>query len=274
MSLSKTKTAVLVITTHGQIDVGITKTGILQPVLTPKPSNINVVLLQAAVCGVINIVEPNQVASYVKVINDTVNASGFNENTTKEEMVEIAESIKTQLMKIDDKPEEVAQEVSVKNPNYVGNTEVMNYHYHNNKFYNIYSNRFIIDKKFLRANELTNPRSKDWKINLLSENGEDLMETMNRNVSSLRNSSERKKNSVLYMSEIIQELQKRDILNVLIFDFTCSIISNYVTPRDIRRVRTSFMNRTRKAKAKAKSTKAKAAAKSTRRTRSASMSLR
>ena len=74
------------------------------------------------------------------------------------------------------------------------------------------------------------------------------------------------------MSEIIQELQKRGILNVLIFDFTCSIISNYVTPRDIRRVRNSFMNRTRKAKAK--STKAKAAAKSTRRTRSASMSLR
>jgi hypothetical protein len=270
--VSREKTAVLVITTHGKMEVYASKTGILQPVLTPKPINMNVVLLQAAACGVVNIVEPNQLESYVKVINDTVEASEFNDNTTNEEMMQIAESIRTKLMQIDNEAEEVAQEVYSMNPNYVDDTEVMDYHYHNNKFYNIYNNRFIIDKRFLRANELTNPLSKDWKINLLSENDEDLMETMKRNVSSLRNSSQRKKNSVLYMSEIIQELQKRGILNVLIFDFTCSVIYNAVTPRDIRHVRRSFMNRTKKATPKAKA-KAKIKKMSTRRTRSTSTSL-
>lgn len=259
------KTAVLIITTHGEINVKYAVTGVLEPVLTPKPTNMKVVLLQAATCGVINIATASNVVSYVKTIRDAIEASDYNNNTTKEEMVAIVESIKAQLMQIDYRPQEVARAVSARNPHYVGDIEVMDYHYHNNKSYDVYSEDYLIDKKFSRSNVLTKPRSKDWKINLLGAEGEDLMGTMNSNVSSLRKSSQREESSVIYMSDIIHELEKRGIESVLVFDLSCSLIENRVSVGDIRQVRRSFMRDTMKAKAKLKP---KAKSTSTRRTRS------
>jgi hypothetical protein len=94
------------------------------------------------------------------------------------------------------------------------------------------------------------------------------MATMKPNVSSLRKSSLRKESSVVYMSDIIHELERRGVESVLIFDFSCSLIENRVTDRDIRHVRSSFMNTTRKAKPKVKFATPKPKSTSTRRTRS------
>jgi hypothetical protein len=277
-SESQEKSVVVVITTHGAMKVSIGKTGLLKPILAPKPTNMNVVLLQAAVCGVVNFIGSTEISSYVKAINGVVKASGFNDNTTKEDMVKIAESIRTKLLQLDNMREQVAQEISEKNPDFVGDPQTMDYIHHKNKFYNIYDNDYLIDKQFSRANELTTPRGKIWKVNLLGKNSEDLMAKMNPNVSSLRNSSKRKENSVLYMSGIIRELEKRGIENALIIDLSCSVIDNTLSDRDIRHARSTFMKRSKtpKAKAKAKFATPKATVKmrkgaksiSTRRTRS------
>ena len=241
---SHQKTAVLVITTHGGVKVEFSSTIGLHPVMTTEPDGMDIVLLQTAACGVVNMVPPSKVVSYTKVVRDAINASGFNNNTTKSDMVAMVERIKSEIMGIDNLPPTIAKEISSKTPGYADDPQTMDYHHHNNKFYNIYSDKYMIDKRFSRANELTKPGSRDWKVNLLGTKDEDLMDTLNPNVSSLRKSSKRDELSVLYMRNIIKELQKRGITKLLIFDFTCSVIENDVSDREARHTRRSFMQST------------------------------
>jgi hypothetical protein len=238
---SHQKTAVLVITTHGGVKVEVSSTSGLQPVMTVEPDGMDIVLLEAAVCGIINIVSPSNVVSYTKAVRDAVNASEFNENTTKSDMISIAERVKSEIMQIDEWPEVVAKEFSSRNANYIDDPYTVDYHHNNDKFYNVYSDKYMINKRFSRANELTKPGSRNWKVILLGTTDEDLMDTLNPNISSLRKSSKRSENSILYTRDIIEELERRGIKKVLIFDFTCSIIENTVTKRDVRQTRRSHM---------------------------------
>ena len=238
---SHQKTAVLVITTHGDIKVEVSSTTGLHPIMTAEPDGMDIVLLQTAACGIVNMVPPSKVVSYTKIVRDAVNASGFNENTTKSDMVVMVERIKSEIMGIDNLPATIAKEISSKTPGYADDPQTVDYYHHIDKFYNVYSDKYMIDKRFSRANELTKPGSRDWKVNLLGTKDEDLMETLNPNVSSLRKSSKRDELSVLYMRNIIKELQKRGITKLLIFDFTCSVIENTVSKRDVRHTRRLFM---------------------------------
>jgi hypothetical protein len=231
--------AVLVITTHGGINVKIDSETGLQPDTTVVPENVDVVVMQAAVCGVVNIVPPEKVEFYTSVIRDGVRMLRFCEETSKENMMSIAKKITDLIQKLDDQPDDVAREISARNPNYVDDTETLDYHHHVDKFYNVYSDARIIDKRFSRANADTDTSSSDWKINLLGTPDEDLMETLNPNVSSLRNAGERSELSVVYMRDVIQELRRRRITKIMIFDFTCSVIENQVSERDKRSLRRS-----------------------------------
>ena len=75
---NRPKTAVLVITTHGGINVEFTTTGGLQPITIAEPDGMDIVLLEAAVCGVVNSVSPSNVVSYTKTVRDAINISEFN----------------------------------------------------------------------------------------------------------------------------------------------------------------------------------------------------
>jgi hypothetical protein len=238
---SHQKTAILVITTHGGINVEFTTTGGLQPITITEPDGMDIVLLEAAVCGVVNSVSPSNVVSYTKTVRDTINASEFNENTTKSDMISIAERVKSEIMQIDDQPDLTAKEISARNSNFIDDPETIDYYHHNNKFYNIYGDKYIVDKRLSRANEQTKPGSRNWKINLLGALDEDLMDTLKPHISSLRKSSKRHENNILYTHDIIEELKKRGITKVLIFDFTCSVIENIVTERQVRQTRRSHM---------------------------------
>jgi hypothetical protein len=240
---NRPKTAVLVITTHGGINVEFTTTGGLQPITIAEPDGMDIVLLEAAVCGVVNSVSPSNVVSYTKTVRDAINISEFNENMTKSDMMSIAERVKTEIMQIDDQPDLTAKEISARNSNFIDDPQTIDYYHHNNKFYNIYGDKYIVDKRLSRANELTKPGSRNWKVNLLGALDEDLMDTLNPNISSLRKSSKRHENNILYTHDIIEELEKRGITKVLIFDFTCSVIENIVTKRQVRQTRRSFMQR-------------------------------
>ena len=238
---SHQKTAVLVITTHGDIKVEVSSTTGLHPIMTAEPDGMDIVLLQTAACGIVNMVPPINVVSYTKTIRDAIKTSEFNENTTKSDMMSIAERVKVEIMQIDNQPADVAREISSKNTNFSEDPQTIDYHHHNNKFYNIYGDKNIVDKRFSRANKLTKPGSRDLKVNLLGAPNEDLMNTLNPHISSLRNSHKRHEPSVLYMRNIIKELQKRGITKLLIFDFTCSVIKNTVSKRDVRHTRRLFM---------------------------------
>lgn len=239
---NRPKTAVLVITTHGGINVEFTSTGGLQPVKIDVPDGMDIVLMEAAVCGVVNVVSPINVVSYTKTIRDAINTSEFNENTTVSDMMSIAERVKVEIMQIDNQPADVAREISSKNTNFSEDPQTIDYHHHNNKFYNIYGDKNIVDKRFSRANKLTKLGSRDLKVNILADN-EDLMNTLNPHISSLRNSHKRSINNILYMHDIIEELEGRGITKVLIFDFTCSVIENTVSKRQVRETRRSFMKK-------------------------------
>ena len=134
---SHQKTAVLVITTHGGVKVEFSSTIGLHPVMTTEPDGMDIVLLQTAACGVVNMVPPSKVVSYTKVVRDAINASGFNNNTTKSDMVAMVERIKSEIMGIDNLPPTIAKEISSKTPGYADDPQTMDYHHHNNKFYNM-----------------------------------------------------------------------------------------------------------------------------------------
>jgi len=230
------KTAVLVITTHGDFEAEVdASTGGLQPETVNPPDRMDVVVLQAATCGVVNILKPADVVRFVYNIRSNIEKFGFDDKTSKKDMVEIVTKIGSEIKGADSQPSDVAHEVSVKNPNYIEDGHTMEFHHHNDKSYVVSSK--IIDKRFSRENTQTKDRSRDWKVNLLGATlgkDEDLMVTLNPTLSSLR---KRERTEVIYMSDIIDELYKRGVRKILIFDFSCSVVSNDVSERDVRELR-------------------------------------
>jgi hypothetical protein len=106
----------------------------------------------------------------------------------------------------------------------------MAYHYHSHELlYRIksYSNRLVDNKQFLRENNLVKPRSSNWKLNLLNSGpttDEDLMDTLNPSVGSLRSARTRDEYTVTRLETIIDELYSRGIRKLIIIDLSCSVI--------------------------------------------------
>lgn len=237
--MSREKSAVLFIATHGETSLKKGDTGVLEPVLTPIPSDMDVVVIQAAVCGAPNIVTKSNVESYIDAIKDET--YDLHDDTTKEDMLEIANSIKMRLMQID-KPTRsiIAKGINSRSMHFVNNPEFRDYRAYDDRTYMIHDKETIIDKEFSRLDGLTTPSSKFLKVSLLGENDEDLMETLNERIYTLRNSKKRKRKAdiIIHMRDIFSEFEKRGIKKALIVDVSCSSISNhYASERDTRSAR-------------------------------------
>ena len=222
--------AVIVITSHGDIQVKSSK----NPNETEEvekyrfPRDMTIVSLNAVSPSVPNLLPPKNVAPFVKIVRD--NTSIFNGRTSKKDMKNIVKIIREQILEMDDQPEDARTQVHSGNTYYTNDGEIMAYHYHSHELlYKIktYTNGMIYNKEFLRENSLVKPRSSNWKINLLNSGpttDEDLMDTLNPSVTSLRSASTRSVNTVTRMKNIIEELHNRGVRKLIIIDLSCSVI--------------------------------------------------
>jgi hypothetical protein len=234
------ETAVLVFTTHGDIQVRNSR----NPELTEEvedfliPEGIEIVILNAVSPGVPNLLPPKNVAPFVKIIRNAT--SRFNVRTPMKEMKEIVKTIKSQIFERDDQPENVAKEIRSANELYTNDGEIMAYHNHSHEFlYKIssYTNeQRLPNKEYLREDKLLYKngenkkiKNSNWKLNLLNssvETDEDLMDTLNPNAGKLRTASLREGFTITRLETVINELHRRGIRKLIIIDLTCSVIRN------------------------------------------------
>jgi hypothetical protein len=238
--VGKSETAVLVFTTHGDIQVRSSR----DPLLTEEvekyriPEGIEIVSLNAVKPSVPNMLPPKNVKPFIRIVRNAT--EDFNDETEKKEMKKMVKQIKQQIFELDDQPGEVAKEVYNKNVNYTDDEETMAYHHSSHEFlYSIrtYTNGYVSNKEFLREDKLLYKKnyegetvkleSSNWKLNLLNtnvNNDEDLMDTLNPNVGKTRAAHEREEYTVTRLGNIIDELNRRGIKKVIIVDLTCSVI--------------------------------------------------
>jgi hypothetical protein len=226
----KDKIAVIVITTHGDIQVRENKKNKTYEPLTMNPiRDMEIISLNVVTPGVPNLAPSEIVETGINIIKEET--QNFNNSTDKNDMIEIVERMKVRLIENDTQPEEVENEFKNRNPEYIEDEEVVAYRLHDDSMYSIhdYSLEIPLDKEFLRANidvfdKPSNERY-DWKITLLSDSNEpDLMNTLNPTITALRTSETKKDNSITYFSKIIEYLRKIGKKKVIIVDFSCSVI--------------------------------------------------
>jgi hypothetical protein len=233
-------TAVLVFTTHGDIQVRSSR----NPNLTEEvekfriPEHMTIVALNAVSPGVPNLLPPKNVAPFIRIVRNAT--SDFNDQSTKKQMKDMVKDIRRQIVEGDDQPGATAKEVRSKNEFYTNDEEIMAYHYHSNEFlYRIrtYTNGFVLNKEFLREDKLlykknyegeTNKlKSSNWKLNLLNTNvndDEDLMDTLNPSAGKTRTAHLREGFTITRLKNVIDELYRRGIRKVIMIDLTCSVI--------------------------------------------------
>jgi hypothetical protein len=251
--VGKSETAVLVFTTHGDVQVRSSK----NPELTEEvekyriPEGMEIVSLNAVKPGVPNMLPPKNVKPFIRIVRNTT--EDFNDETEKKQMKEMVKQIKQQIFELDDQPGEVATEVNKKNTNYTDDEETMAYHRTSHEFlYSIrtYTNGIITNKEFLREDKLLYKEdydgehlkleSSNWKLNLLNTNvktDEDLMDTLNPNAGKTRVSHEREGYTITRLGNVIDILYSRGIKKVIIIDLTCSVIRKKQQGVDGRLVR-------------------------------------
>lgn len=252
-----TEIAIIAITTHGCIQVYKDKQhDILEPIRMDTITGMEVISLNVVTPSVPNLLPTEVVDSAIRIVKDETTPEKFNNSTTKENMVKIVGKIKNELKKIDTQPQEVEIEFKNKNTEYTNDEEIVAYRQHIDSMYTIYdySTRTPLNKQFYRANNDTLGKMYDWKIILLSnENEPDLMEELHHNISALRNTTTRKENSIIYLSDIINYLRKKGKKKVIIVDFSCSVIRRCeygVEPSDERYIRLKEVRKAGKTKHK------------------------
>lgn len=237
------ETAVLVFTTHGDIQVRNSR----NPELTEEvddffiPEGMEIVILNAVSPGVPNLLPPKNVAPFVRIVRNAT--SHFNSRSPMKEMKEIVQTIKNQILERDDQPENVAKEIRSANELYTNDGEIMAYHNRSHEFlykiktYTKGTKSLIPNKEYLREDKLLYKindngekikiKNSNWKLNLLNSDistDEDLMDTLNPNAGKTRNASSREGNTTTRLETIINELYNRGVRKLIIIDLTCSVI--------------------------------------------------
>lgn len=252
--------AVLAITAHGDIQVEYHLDNPIQPtynIVTPVrfeiPDDMEIIGIEVVSPSVPNLLPPKNTLPFLKIIKEET--SGFNENTTVDEMTAMVSSIKNKLSDLDDQPYDVINQFRQKNTNYTEDEDVRAYFYHTDLLYRINNYKVInpFNKEYLRENKLitNNKRSRnfyDWKINILNSIPEiDLMSVLNQRVESLRSSSSRSEFTITRLQKIIEYLHNKGIKKIILIDFSCSVIrrkTSGVTEREERYIALEH-NRTR-----------------------------
>lgn len=234
------KTAVLVFTTHGDIQVRNS----INPELTEEvekfriPEGMEIVALNAVSPSVPNLLPPKNVAPFIKIVRNAT--KDFKDTSKKDQMKEMVKSIRRQIVEGDDQPGTATKEIRSKNEFYTNDEEIMAYHYHSHEFlYRIrtYSTGIVLNKEYLREDKLlykkdyddkiVKLKSSNWKLNLLNSNindDEDLMDTLNPNAGKSRYASLGEGFTITRLKNVIDELYSRGILKVILIDLTCSVI--------------------------------------------------
>jgi len=231
--------AILVITTHGDIQVCQNPNKILEENYTQIPDEMTVVSLNVVSAGVPNFLPEENVPRTIQTI--LKNRKGFDENSTIKQMKNIVKQIRDKLIEEDDQIEFIREQVQIKNEEVTSDPEFMSYYYHPDLLYKIktHSNRNILNKEFLRENNLLKPRGMDWQLNLFTERRaepEDLMSSdeLNRNVESLRSKNIRSEFSSTNLKKILDVLLSRGIRKLIIIDLSCSVFRKKDRGIDLR----------------------------------------
>jgi hypothetical protein len=249
-------TAVLVFTTHGDIQVKSPT----NPELTEEvdkfrvPEGMEIVTLNAISPGAVNLLPPVNVAPFVKIVRDSTRE--FNDRTTKKQMKDMVKSIREQIIERDDQPGVAAKAVREKNESFTDDDEIMAYHHNSHEFlYKIrtWTKGLVPNKEYLREDKLLYKKnyegeyvklqSSNWKLNLLVDGvstDEDLMDTLNPIASITRTAHLREGFTITRLRNIISELYARGIHKVIIIDLTCSVIRKKqqgVTDRTARNIK-------------------------------------
>jgi hypothetical protein len=222
--------AVLVITTHGAIQVCENEHGTHDAELFTVPRDMTIVALNSVTPNIPNILPAKNVAPFVKIVRDRTSSKRFNASSSKAAMVEIVEEIKAEILENDDQIDWIAGQVKAKNENITGDGEIMAYFHHPDRLYQITTHgpgQTIYNKEFLRELGLVKGKSSNWKLNLLSSGvtrDEDLMDTLNPNVGKLRKGAPRTEDTVTRTESVIEELYARGIRKLIIIDLSCNVI--------------------------------------------------
>lgn len=236
----KLKTAVLVFTTHGDIQVKSPT----NPELTEEvdkfrvPDGMEIVTLNAISPGAVNLLPSVNVAPFVKIVRDSTRE--FNDRTTKKQMKDMVKSIRGQIIERDDQPVVAAKAVREKNESFTDDDEIMAYHHNSHEFlYKIrtWTEGLVPNKEYLREDKLLYTKnyegeyvklqSSNWKLNLLNSNvktDEDLMDTLNPIAAVTRTAHLREGSTITRLKNVVDVLYRRGIRKVIIIDLTCSVI--------------------------------------------------
>lgn len=235
--------AVVAICSHGDVQVREDPaTGRLEPLICIIPEDMDIVILNTVPPAVPNLLPPTMLPFIDTIVEKT---KKFNSRSTIDQMKKMVQSARDELVEIDEQPQLVAAEVFGKNKEYTEDEEVLAYFYKPDMLYSILSSdRGVppLNKELLRENSTVTASGDerfDWRINLLSKVGPpiDLMETLNPNVTSLRDTATRDEYSVTSMQALINYLYERGVRKAIFFDFSCSVIrrkEHGVTPREER----------------------------------------
>jgi hypothetical protein len=228
---------VLAITSHGdiQIEYNLLDSSepsytIVEPVKFSIPGDMEVIGIEVVSPSVPNLLPPKNTRPFMKIIKDLT--SGFNNDSTVEEMTSMVTEIKNRIRDLDDQPYDVIDQFRQKNTYYTEDEEVRAYFYHTDLLYRINNYKRIkpFNKQYLRENKLIkndkrSPHFYDWKINVLNSDTEtDLMSVLNQRVGSLRTSSTRDEFTATRLNKVIDYLYNKGVRKVILVDFSCSVI--------------------------------------------------
>jgi hypothetical protein len=223
--------AVLVITTHGEIQVCENDHGTHDPDLYTVPRDMTIVTLNAVTPKIPNMLPSKNVGPFVRIVRENTTPDLFNAGSTRESMISIVEEIKERILEQDDQVRFISENVRSKNESFTSDEETMSYFYHPDLLYEIRSygsGEQMYNKKFLRELSDVKGRSSDWKLSLLNTGvttDEDLMDTLNPRIAALRPSTTRRtENTITRTENIIDELHGRGIRKLIIIDLSCNVI--------------------------------------------------
>jgi len=219
--------AILVITTHGQIQVCSVGDLGHTTCKTEIPKGMDVVSLEVVPPGVVNFLPGENIPGNFGTIMK--HSRGFNETTDKTDMIEFVKIIGEALMEIDDQPEFISGFVNRRDEDVTGDPEFMAYHYRPEFRYRVrmHDSGLIENKVFSRTEGDVTLKDGDWKLNLFIDGRYipiDLMTEIHANPSKLRNVYERTEDNRINMEEILEYIkQKYYIVKLIIIDMSCCV---------------------------------------------------
>jgi hypothetical protein len=236
----KGNVAVLVITTHGDIQVKYNsikeipsyKKKVIEPEIFDIPEDMEIIGLEVVPPTVPNLLPPSSTRPFIKIIKSQTEK--FNEHSTTENMIDMVNSIKKILIKLDNQAKEVEEQIKRKNTEYTDDEEIRAYYYHKALLYRVfnYKQTTLYNKRFLRENNLiTNDKRSlkyfDWKLNIVnSEPYIDLMSELNPSIAGLKSVNTRSTFTATNLNKVIKYLHNKGIKKLIIIDLSCSVIRN------------------------------------------------